>query len=209
MLAVCALEDSPQIEKRLEQIGHVNVTRMKGENYTYKMIKATSDMLGNGFPIFISAIPKQWSKGYSWVIDGAKYSPENKYLIHCNFGWEVFCNGYFSTSCLNPSRADSYRLIGLCIAAAVGIVACGRIPNLKILDTPTEYDYHSHDFEFATNIDFDWVVVNATGNDLTREFRNDTGKKRNFCVDIYTGTCPQAYATILINQHPKLANAEE
>lgn len=97
-----------QIEKRLEQVGYADVTRMKGRNYTYNMITATSDMLKKGYPVFISAIPKKWSKGHSWVIDGAKYSTESKYLVHCNFGWKGLCNGYFSTSCLNPSRADSY-----------------------------------------------------------------------------------------------------
>lgn len=97
-----------QIEKRLEDLGFKDVERLKGRNYTYKMVKSTSNMLKNGYPVFISAIPKKWSKGHSWVIDGAKYSPEKKYLVHCNFGWKGTCNGYFSISCLNPSTSDSY-----------------------------------------------------------------------------------------------------
>lgn len=67
-------------------------------------------MLQQNKPVFISAIPKKWSKGHSWVIDGAKYSSENKdrYLLHFNFGWEGNSNGYFSTTCLNPSKAEEY-----------------------------------------------------------------------------------------------------
>ena len=30
------------------------------------------------------------------------------YLLHCNFGWSRTSNGYFSTACLNPAKAESY-----------------------------------------------------------------------------------------------------
>lgn len=99
-----------QIEKRMKEFGYANVVRHCSSDFTESFIAATSDMLALNKPVFISAIPKQWDKGHSWVIDGAKYSSEdqNRYLLHFNFGWEGQSNGYFSTTCLNPAKAEEY-----------------------------------------------------------------------------------------------------
>lgn len=99
-----------QIEKRMKEFGYTNVVRHCSSDFTESFVEATSDMLALNKPVFISAIPKQWSKGHSWVIDGAKYSSEdkNRYLLHFNFGWSGQSNGYFSTTCLNPAKAEEY-----------------------------------------------------------------------------------------------------
>ena len=99
-----------QIKKRMQGFGYTNVEKHCASDFTYSMKKATSAMLADNKPVFISAIPKNWKYGHSWVIDGAKYSStrSNTYLLHFNFGWEGLSNGYFSTSCLNPSKAEEY-----------------------------------------------------------------------------------------------------
>lgn len=99
-----------QIKKRMQDIGYINVNKHSASNFTYSMKKATSDMLAKDKPVFISAIPKNWTKGHSWVIDGAKYSSteSNTYLLHFNFGWKGQSNGYFSTTCLNPAKGKEY-----------------------------------------------------------------------------------------------------
>ncbi len=99
-----------QIKKRMRGFGYTDVEKHSGSDFTYSMKMATSNMLANNKPVFISAIPKNWDKGHSWVIDGAKYSSSGSYnyLLHFNFGWRGAANGYFSTSCLNPSKAEEY-----------------------------------------------------------------------------------------------------
>lgn len=99
-----------QIEKRMKEFKYTNVVRYCSTDFTESFVAATSDMLAQNKPVFISAIPKQFAKGHSWVIDGAKYSSEDesRYLLHFNFGWEGHSNGYFSTTCLNPAKADEY-----------------------------------------------------------------------------------------------------
>ena len=99
-----------QIEERMKDFKYANVVRHCSSDFTEFFVEATSDMLAQDKPVFISAIPKQWGKGHSWVIDGAKYSSEdeNCYLLHFNFGWYGQSNGYFSTTCLNPAKAEEY-----------------------------------------------------------------------------------------------------
>ena len=99
-----------QIEKRMKEFGYTNVVRHCSSNFTESFTAATSDMLALNKPVFISAIPEQWAKGHSWVIDGAKYSSEDEkhYLLHFNFGWNGASNGYFSTTCLNPAKSKEY-----------------------------------------------------------------------------------------------------
>ena len=97
-----------QIKKQLKRFKYSNVRKYKSSSLSQEMIHAASSMLEKGKPVFISAIPKQWRYGHSWVIDGAKYSAEETYLLHFNFGWDGECNGYFSTSCLNPTKAKEY-----------------------------------------------------------------------------------------------------
>lgn len=102
-----------QIKKRMEAVGYTYVKKYSANAFTKSMIMVTSAMLAQDRPVFISAIPPAsdgWKHGHSWVIDGGKYVSEssNRYLLHFNFGWRGTCNGYFSTSCLNPARGVEY-----------------------------------------------------------------------------------------------------
>ena len=99
-----------QIKKEFNRFKYSNVRKYKSSSLSNEMIRAASTMLEKGKPVFISAIPKQWRHGHSWVIDGAKYSAEETYLLHFNFGWRGKCNGYYSTSCLNPTKAEEYDI---------------------------------------------------------------------------------------------------
>lgn len=67
----------------------------------------------------------------------------------------------------------NYRIILAAVAVTMCSIGCEKNEQIKISETPTEYDYHSHDFELTTNTDFTMVLVSATGDDLTREFKND------------------------------------
>ena len=97
-----------QIKKELVRFKYTNVRKYKGSSLNLDMINAADGMLKDGKPVFISAMPKNWRHGHSWVIDGAKYSEDETYLLHFNFGWRGACNGYFSTSCLNPTKGEEY-----------------------------------------------------------------------------------------------------
>ena len=97
-----------QIKKQFKRFKYSNVRKYKSSSLSNEMIRAASSMLERGKPVFISAIPKEWRYGHSWVIDGAKYSAEETYLLHFNFGWRGDCNGYFSTNCLNPAKGKEY-----------------------------------------------------------------------------------------------------
>ena len=98
-----------QIRKRMEAYGYENVVKLDSFGYTYNMGRAISDMLAENKPVFISGMHGLFN-GHSWVVDGAKYSKteEDNYLLHCNWGWDGSCNGYFSQHCLKPERAYEY-----------------------------------------------------------------------------------------------------
>lgn len=97
-----------QIKKRMSRIGYTNTKKLIGGNLTNEMKSETKRMLDNKLPVFISAIPKKWKHGHSWIIDGYSYSNDNTLLLHFNFGWGGIANGYFSVNCLNPGKAVSY-----------------------------------------------------------------------------------------------------
>lgn len=98
-----------QIAKRMNEFGYANVDKVNESSLTTSMISKISCMLGENKPVFISAIPKgvkNWNSGHSWVVDGAKFSGKNAYLLHMNFGWSACSNGYYATNCLNPSKPE-------------------------------------------------------------------------------------------------------
>ncbi len=100
-----------QIQKRMQEFGYLNVVKTDASSLTTSMIDSISNMLGDDKPVFISAIPKgikNWKSGHSWVVDGAKYSSNNTYLLHMNFGWEGTSNGYYATNSINPSKAFEF-----------------------------------------------------------------------------------------------------
>lgn len=97
-----------QIKKRMEDFGYTNVIKHSDSDFTLDMVRAVSQMLTNYKPVFISAIPgANFDAAHSWVIDGAKYL-SGTYLLHFNFGWQGYCNGYYSRSCLNPAHGVEY-----------------------------------------------------------------------------------------------------
>jgi len=97
-----------QIKNRMEDFGYTNVIKHSDSDFTIDMVRTVSQMLTHYKPVFISAIPgTTFSAAHSWVIDGAKYL-SGSYLFHFNFGWQGYCNGYFSRSCLNPANGVEY-----------------------------------------------------------------------------------------------------
>lgn len=102
-----------QIKKLMSKMGYPNVQKLSSPSFSDDMLEAVSDMLKGGRPVFLSAIPKKLRHAHSWVVDGAKYSSTDKrqYLLHFNFGWSGICNGYFSTKCLNPTKAYEYDVV--------------------------------------------------------------------------------------------------
>lgn len=100
-----------QIKIRMQEFGYSNVVKTDASSLTTPMISQISTMLGADKPVFISAIPRglcNWDSGHSWVVDGAKYSANNTYLLHMNFGWNGKSNGYYATGSINPARAAEY-----------------------------------------------------------------------------------------------------
>ena len=100
-----------QIKERMEEFGYSDVEKTSGESLNKTMVEKISGMLLQDKPVFISAIPKgirNWSGGHSWVVDGAKYSPNDTYLLHMNFGWHGYSNGYYAVNYINPADAESY-----------------------------------------------------------------------------------------------------
>lgn len=101
-----------QIKKRMQDFGYTNVIKYADSSLNNEMKLAIAQMLADNKPVFISAIPEigHISSAHSWVIDGAKYSfiTTGECVLHFNFGWYGNNNGYFSTSCLNPAKAENY-----------------------------------------------------------------------------------------------------
>lgn len=95
----------------LAYLGYNNVNK---KNY-YDLTSIT-EMLDNGKPVFIGALPS-WhnTEGHAWVIDGYRKqrrtvngSYEYRTYLHCNWGWNGNCNGYFLSNMFETSHAESY-----------------------------------------------------------------------------------------------------
>lgn len=96
-------------KKCFEHFGYKNVTLDWGYDEN-RVISA----LDKGCPVFISAICGVLS-GHGWVIDG--YIRRNyvsstgsiakkQTLVHCNWGWQGDCNGYFTSGVFNTQKAE-------------------------------------------------------------------------------------------------------
>lgn len=101
--------------------GYGNVVR----HYSYDTSQVIN-MLRNDNPVFIASIPEYHVfSGHAWVLDGyinqsrtiKKYnsagtmlssSSETRDLIHCNFGWQGRCNGYYITKIFNTGKSPEY-----------------------------------------------------------------------------------------------------
>ncbi len=96
----------------MSTLGYQNVVR----DYGYSETKVIN-MLQNDNPVFIAAISGIVG-GHAWVIDGyinrsreikgynsagtlVKTSTETQSLMHCNFGWQGSCNGYYTSGIFN------------------------------------------------------------------------------------------------------------
>ena len=96
----------------MQDFGYTNVIKYADSNLNNEMKRVIAQMLTDNKPVFMSAIPENpyFTSAHSWVIDGAKYSfcTTGECVLHFNFGWKGYNNGYFSTSCLNPTKAENY-----------------------------------------------------------------------------------------------------
>ncbi len=84
-------------------------------------------MLNKNNPVFVAGI-SGWKDGHAWVVDGyitrfrkieirknsddgeidSSWS-ENETLVHCNFGWRGFCNGYYLTKLFDLENSPRER----------------------------------------------------------------------------------------------------
>ncbi len=104
----------------MSTFGYQNVVR----DYGYSETKVT-DMLRNNNPVFIAAISGVFG-GHAWVIDGyidrsrtkkgynsigtlIKTDTETQHLMHCNFGWQGECNGYYVSGIFNTKNGSTER----------------------------------------------------------------------------------------------------
>jgi hypothetical protein len=92
-------------ESCMKDFGYSDTKRYEG----YKADKI-EEMLNAGKPVFIAAV-SGLANGHAWVIDGSVNQTQevkvyrdgeycetfenDRYLIHCNFGWGGFCDGYY------------------------------------------------------------------------------------------------------------------
>lgn len=92
----------------MQEYGYAHVRKISSSKLTTDMLFDITKMLKQNKPVFLSAIAGAFS-GHSWVIDGARYLYNNNvFLLHFNFGWGGKSNGYFSPSCLNPTKGIEY-----------------------------------------------------------------------------------------------------
>lgn len=126
--------------------GYQNVVR----DYGYSEAKVIN-MLQNDNPVFIASISGVFG-GHAWVIDGyinrsreikgynsagtlVKTSTETQSLMHCNFGWQGACNGYYTSGIFNTKAGaveheayDSYASINYNFSWAFHIITYNH-PN--------------------------------------------------------------------------------
>lgn len=93
------------IKNLMPSMGYTNVAMLSGSNFDSSMLSRVSSMLQGRKPVFVSAIEGLLG-GHSWVIDGATYM-SGEYKLHCNWGWGGIDNGYFDSSCFNPSSVGN------------------------------------------------------------------------------------------------------
>ncbi len=95
----------------LEKFYYKNVSLNLG--YDENRVIASLD---NGCPVFMSAIAGLFG-GHAWVIDGytkreyvsnTGHVKDTQTLIHCNWGWNGDCNGYYTSGIFNTRKATSY-----------------------------------------------------------------------------------------------------
>lgn len=104
----------------LEDMGYSNVDARK-----YDFSK-TRSMLDNNLPVFVGAVRLCGGVGgHAWVVDGYRqvdyvkigkdnngsvisYSVESSsYYVHCNWGWEGVCDGWFANSMLENKYIET------------------------------------------------------------------------------------------------------
>lgn len=105
-----------------------NCLKWFGYNNVYKDLSYDSatiiSMIDDDNPVFITALSGVFGGGHAWVIDGYKYQrgvlatksgdyygrktsgssyqiKQNTLLVHCNFGWQGLCDGYYASGVFN------------------------------------------------------------------------------------------------------------
>lgn len=99
-----------EIKACFEKFGYTNVKKYGDSTFSPTLMKATSDMLANRKPVFVSAMPLG-KDGHSWVIDGSHYE-EDDWKVFCKWGFNNGeCDGWYSTNCFkpDPDSANEYK----------------------------------------------------------------------------------------------------
>lgn len=91
------------IASGLTNLGYTNVKSYQTSSINNKQLERIVAMLMLGKPVLMCG----WElfhldQSHYWVVDGVAIS-SNSELIHCNWGWGGYANGWFSTSCVNSS----------------------------------------------------------------------------------------------------------
>ncbi len=85
-----------------KRLGYNNARKRVG----YKEGVIKDMVVTKGKPVFIAGIDRNWGGAHAWVIDGymeqtrtitkpTSTSTETRKLMHCNFGWQGDCDGYY------------------------------------------------------------------------------------------------------------------
>lgn len=116
--------DGSKIRETFSTLGYKTDSK---QEYNFNKI---AESLSSHRPVFITAYPKSSNKGHAWLIDGFKtvrttttdyikyinsfvwevigeYSFITDYN-HFNWGWNGYCNGYFSSGVFNQSQGYQY-----------------------------------------------------------------------------------------------------
>lgn len=89
----------------LRRCDYANVDNKK---YSFDRIK---DMIDNNHPLAVCGMPKgDISRAHAWNIDGYRTSKRGCYdmkMIHCDFGWGGWYNGYYVSDVFNLGSEDN------------------------------------------------------------------------------------------------------
>jgi len=96
-------------EDGLEDLGYTNVSKTSASYLSSSQISTIQSMLNNQKPVVLCGWTlTDLTHGHYWVVDGIRTTTDNKYHIHCNWGWGSNYNGWFSTDCIRKTEAVEY-----------------------------------------------------------------------------------------------------
>lgn len=91
----------------LTDLRFTNVNKLRERGLSAGQINTIINMLNDNKPVLMCG----WSlgslsKSHYWVADGIRQS-DSETLIHCNWGWGGYLNGWFSSDCLRNGPEES------------------------------------------------------------------------------------------------------